>query len=970
MNRNLLASAICASLLLAGTAHAQDNPAPAQQTQDQSTAQSSTTTQQQKKPETKTLETVTVSGSLLKRPEYQTLVPVQVVNLQAAEAAGQFGTANLLQTAAVANGSTQVNNQFGGFVVDGGLGTQTVNLRGLGASRTLVLLDGQRPGFAGTRGAIGAFDLNVIPQAILQRVEIVKDGSSSIYGSDAISGVVNLITKKRLDKTQLTFGVYAPEEGGGEQYVASVATGWNFNKGNITFAAQVDRQQQLTFGDRDFLSCSNDLIYGDHGQRIDRKDLSILEGTSLAGCNNLFVNVAINFGSGARWVPSRDGSTGVGSPIPGYVLRTRGRYDDGNPNGAFDTQVLNTPFYGEGYAINRQTRGTLYGATSFNFGPVDWDTQVLFNNRKTVHRDWRQFFPVIWDGTGTPDFTNFTNIWEPVMPFPFNSSVDVDYFYGRTKLSGAFTPTGSWTWEVNASYSRSSGRYNSIAIDTARTGDLTEDDNQLLLPPINYLDPCVLSGSCMQRLVDAVGTTTSGKTIYKQEDINAVVNGNLFELPAGPVSAAFGAEYRHYSIDDQPPPGTWGLSSALVTKGSDNVKEVFGEVGIPILKGLPAVDSLTADVSAREFRYGTVGENAHVWKYGLNWQVIPSFRFRGSLGTSYRAPTLAQLFLGNQTGFLGQLGIDPCINWADSTNDFIRTNCAAAGIPSNYTAAGNSSALVVSSGGAGTLKPENSRAKSLGFAWSPSFANLNVAVDYFDYNITGEVAQLGASNIIGGCYNSPVYPNQFCGMFDRNSPTGPSANKITEVRERFININSERTRGYDFQMNYAQDFSFGKVKADAQLTYTIEDTTQLFDSAEASGFTTSNFVGYIGRPRMVGVFDASLERGNWTYSWQGIYTSKTTDKDLTPYFNYLGYEHAFRQTSVHAQLRHSASVGWDDGTINVIFGVRNLFDQTPPEVSTGVGGPFSGARVGNVALDASQYDWFGRTYFARLNIKF
>lgn len=192
---------------------------------------------------------------------------------------------------------------------------------------------------------------------------------------------------------------------------------------------------------------------------------------------------------------------------------------------------------------------------------------------------------------------------------------------------------------------------------------------------------------------------------------------------------------------------------------------------------------------------------------------------------------------------------------------------------------------------------------------------------------------------------------------------------ITDIHATYVNINSERTRGYDLQLNYSQDFSFGKLKADAQLTYTLEDSLQLFDTSEASGFATADFVGYIGRPHMVGLFDASLERGNWTYSWQGIYTSGTSDKDLDPYFTYQGYKNAWRQTKVHAQLRHSVSLGYDAGKIGITFGIRNVFDQTPPLVSTGVGGPYSGARVGNVALDASQYDWFGRTYFARLNIK-
>jgi iron complex outermembrane receptor protein len=231
MNRKLLASAICASLLVAGTAYAQQDTTAPQQSQDQSAAATQpNSAQQQQKEEPKTLETVTVSGSLLKRPEYQTTVPVQVVNVQADVNAGQFTTADFLQTTAAAAGSTQVNNQFGGFVIEGGTGVQTISLRGLGANRTLVLLDGQRPGPAGTRGQVGAFDLNVIPSVILQRVEIVKDGSSSIYGSDAVAGVVNLITKKRLDGTTMNFFVSAPEQGGGRTVLRIFWLGLEFQQ--------------------------------------------------------------------------------------------------------------------------------------------------------------------------------------------------------------------------------------------------------------------------------------------------------------------------------------------------------------------------------------------------------------------------------------------------------------------------------------------------------------------------------------------------------------------------------------------------------------------------------------------------------------------------------------------------------------------------------------------------------------------
>ena len=170
MNRKLLASAICASLLVAATASAQDNPAPVPQTQDQSTATQSNTTAQQTAQEKKTLETVTVTGSLLKRPEYETTSPVQVVPIQADVAAGLFSVTDFVQSTAAAAGSTQINGQFGGYVIEGGTGVKPIDLRGLGANRTLVLLDGQRPGPAGTRGQVNAFDLNVIPRAIIQRI--------------------------------------------------------------------------------------------------------------------------------------------------------------------------------------------------------------------------------------------------------------------------------------------------------------------------------------------------------------------------------------------------------------------------------------------------------------------------------------------------------------------------------------------------------------------------------------------------------------------------------------------------------------------------------------------------------------------------------------------------------------------------------------------------------------------------------
>lgn len=475
----------------------------------------------------------------------------------------------------------------------------------------------------------------------------------------------------------------------------------------------------------------------------------------------------------------------------------------------------------------------------------------------------------------------------------------------------------------------------------------------------------------MGALVNAVGLRTKGETSFKQIDFNGVINGDLFELPAGPVSSAFGIEYRQTSIDDEPDANNsagyeWGYSSAQVTKGKDNVREAFSEIGIPLLKDVPGISSLSADISGRIFKYNSVGSWDKVWKAGLNWQIVPTLRVRGTLGTSYRAPSLYELYLGNQTGFLGQLQVDPCILYQDSTNQLIKKNCAAAGIPADY-AGGGQSATSHQGGGKGFLKPETSRAKSVGLVWTPTFANVNFAVDYFDYDIKGEVSTLSANSIVFSCYGRAVYPNAFCNLFTRNSATNPSPFTINDIYATFINLNKERSRGYDFQANYSDDYSFGKLSADMQVTYTLEDTLQEFSTAAASGFTGTNFVGDIGRPRTVGIADVSLQRGDWTYRWKGRYNSSTSSAQYNKRMeNYFGYPNATVDYKAGWQFRQDISVGYDRDKWGVTFGVRNLFNKAPDQISAGL----YNSVIGNTPIDASQYDWYGRTYFLTTNYKF
>lgn len=920
------------------------------------------------------LGTVTVTGSLIRRQEYESISPVEVITADTSVDMGQVDAAEYIQKSSVAAGSTQFNNQFGGFVIEGGTGIQSVSLRGLGAQRSLVLLNGHRPGPAGTRGQVGAFDLNVIPTSLIQRVEILKDGASSIYGSDAVAGVVNIITRADIDSPELNISGRLPLESGGGSFSVSGATGWKFDSGNIVAGVQWQKFEPLKVGDRKFFSCPQDLFTGANGQNIDRQDRSITAGTSLSGCNNLYANTVIDALFGDRYIPSPDGST-IGL-INGYRPRQNGRYDD--PGGqAYYEDVLNYDFFKNQYILNKNERMSAYASSYFSFESFDWNSEVLFTHRETENKRFRQFFPLTGGATALIPSYSYANdptyvtpvpsgIAQPIMPFRSNSSETVDYIYVNTNFGGLFKSSDTWSWSLDASYSRSDGDYTSLGIVASRSGDVNYDDDA---PVLDYFSPGLLSGRDMDALEKQIGEYNTGNTVYDQSVFTGVVTGDLFNMPAGAVGAAFGVEHRRFSIDDQPSQlsqngDLWGQSSAQVTKGKDNVTEAFAEVEMPLLKGLPAVESLTANASVRAFKYDSVEDTGHVWKIGLSWQIIPSLRLRATRGTSYRAPGLYELYLGDQTGFLSQLAIDPCVDWQNSTNTNLQANCAAAGIPGNY-AGGAASATIVSGGGAGVLKPETSSALTAGLVFTPTFADFSLAVDYFEYTVNDEIAQLGGSAILGGCYGAPIYPNVFCGLFDRNSPTDPTApNAISEVRDSYLNVNKQKTRGYDLLFNYNHDFAAGNLEVEGKFTYVFEDFEQLFDSEQASGFDTNDLNGTISRPTVVGNVRTAWQRNDWTVTWFMDYVNGTQPLQTSANTTYFGMN-AIRDVRAESRLYHGVSLRYSQPKWSMVVGVNNLFNTAPPVVSSGVETVY-----GNVPAFATQYDWYGRSVFANVSYKF
>jgi iron complex outermembrane receptor protein len=926
-------------------------------------------------------EVIVVTGSRLRRNEFTSASPVQIVTAEEATLEGLVDAAEMLQGSSVASGSAQYNNQFGGYVVSGGTGINTISLRGLGAQRSLVLVNGLRLGPAGVRGEVGAFDLNVLPPAVVNRFDILKDGASSVYGSDAVAGVVNVVTLDRVDRPELTVSVNAPFEGGGETYDISGLYGLDFDNGHVVLAAQYQLREDLSLGDRDYLACQQDLVYdAPGGNRIDREDRSILAGTELSGCDNIYFNTVFDQILGGRYIPDPDG---VGTPeLPGYRKRVVGRYDTHGQ--AFYESVTNDARFLSSDAINRQERSSLFASADFDFdvlGGVNWRADALFTRRETASEGWRQFFPLIGGasaqaGLGTygyandPGYDNPLILALPVTLWPSNYDADVRYTSLNSTFSGelgtGFGPFTGWGWTLSAQYSRSEGHYTNNAIRASASGDVRYTDDAPFYDPFSA---DFLAGNYSDDLFDALTIIATGLTVYEQTVVTASIAGDLFELPAGPVSAALGAERRGFSIDDTPAEESrsgelWNSTSAQITRGEDNVSEIFGEVELPLLADQPLAQSVTLNLSGRAFDYETAGSDA-VWKAGLNWQITPSVRLRATQGTSYRAPALYELYLGNQSSFLAQLSIDPCIDWALSNDEDIRRNCAAEGIPGDYIGAA-SGATIYTGGGEGVLESETSESRTLGIVYTPDWFPVSVAVDYFELEVFDQVSQLGAQAIIGGCYGASNYPNAFCDLFDRN--TGSAAIDpfaITEVRDSYINVNSQYTSGVDLTVRYADEFAFGDVHVDLQTTWTLDDVVYLFDPTIASGYANNDFNGTIGDPQFVANMRTSLTRGAWTYSWFMDYVDGTTDPDRNSRtFNYEGWDNAFRDLNIEGVVYHDASVRWEGDSLTIQGGISNLFDEHPPTVSDPI------QRRGNTALSGTQYDLRGRTGFVRVTKRF
>jgi iron complex outermembrane recepter protein len=965
---------------------------------------------------------ITVVGSRIRRDTFDSPAPITIVTREESTLAGFQSTTEALQSNAVTGGTAQINNAFGGFVTNGGPGANTLGLRGLGATRTLILLNGRRIAPAGTRGAVGSADLNVLPNAIVDRFEILRDGASSIYGSDAIAGVVNIITKQKLNGLTLEGGYTPTFDGGGAGISASVAGGYVGDRFTISGSFEYLQRNALSLGQRDWTQCNTDYVKATPtsapgtGDFIDpltgRPKCYPITGT---GSNGVTINTigtqnvlgavpAPGLGAAPAGFPNlvcnrfRPNSSVTTGPFVGYEC-VGGAWRNAalaaspvvglnlNIRDTFDPRTLNRSLISPGKVYTGFVQGS-YDLQAL--GDAEAYFEVLGTKRTSTQVGYRQLSldyaigsPLIPAGLATSVFSA-----GPVAPqlTQGNTGVGVRAFIGFGndlssqkvefwRFGGGLrgnVGVGDWRYDAYVGYSASKASYTFQSfltsrlrqsldvVGTAATGFACRDtSNGCVAAPA--LTSQVVAGQLPQSWVNYVFRDVTGRTTYDEFVYNAQFDGSLFELPYGTVKLAVGGEYRWQKIDDTPAPESqagdlFNLTSSAITRGTDHVGEVYGELEVPLLKNLPGAKNLTLNASARYTRYRSYGGDT-TYKIGGIYTPFDALSFRATYGTSFRAPALFEQYLGATSGFLAAQS-DPCGNLNAASNATRLANCASEGIGQGFNPTQGITVLSLGGASAG-LKAETSKNFTMGAIVQPKFGNvfgdLSVAVDYYNIQINNGVAQFGAGNILQSCYDDPGFRGQtsqgYCQLVTRSAATG----RPLTVNNSYINIAAFNVRGLDYTVRYATDIGPGRFRFNGQLTQYLRQRSQTDPR-----FDPTEFNGALNNPKLTGTADFTYTYKGWTVRY-GLDWIQGTESYTLFGINEATSNEVLR---VGDYATAYASVRYRGDKFEITAGIQNLFDRDPPSISFG-----RYNRVGNAPL-YSGYDYVGRTLFVNVTKSF
>lgn len=932
------------------------------------------------------IEEIVVTGSRIRRDPLTARDWVLHVDEDDRNRSGLSSLGDLLARQPVSGSplSTRFNSSGNfGFPADGGgvaAGASQVDLRHLGSKRVLVLVDGLRwvHGSSGS-GVSGATDLNTIPASVVERVEVLRGGASAIYGSDAVAGVVNVITRKVRGITASVHG--GTFENGGETGDLELAFGGAWGATSAS--------GHLAFTDQARVSAA------DHEQtRWPRPGTGVLHGSTFTPQGRVvfadpnsgrFVNCALN-----------EDVTGVPAYDPADPCGPNDDYHRWSNSDRFNYARYNL-------VLTPSTRTGVFGRLEHETDAgVRVGLRALFNRRESTNQAAPE---PLWVGTlaetGSLMDTIVIDADNPYNPFGFD--VGPGGFLTRRPLESgprvfeqevdtryaAVTVEGAWTgfdrpvfWDASFVWSRN------VAEQTKHGAHNARRMLQALGPPevCAALPDCVPldllggqadgRGTITDAMLDWIGFVQRDSSWQTLRSLVANVTGELMTLPAGTLDFAAGFERREQDGRFDPDPvvaagDTAGLP-AQPTAGGYSVTEFYAEVEAPLVADVRGATLIDFSAAARWFDYSTF-DRGTTEKAGLRWQPVPDVQVRASWAQGFRAPSIGELFGGLTR--LDAVITDPCADFlATNVGPNVIDNCVAHGVPADgsYTQFGGQ--ISVLTGGNERLEPETSTSRSVALAWSPAWAlehpwidELRVEVARYGHDIDDTITGYDAQAVLEGCYRDRV--SVLCNLVERNPRGG-----IARFRNTLFNVGSIETRGWDFAVVLA-----GGSRWWVRLhgTHLDEFTERLRDTAgrtaetrELAGLTEADR----GKPRWKRSLVVERRAPRWSASWTVRYVHSMTERcsdflDGSPdSLTHLGLcsmpdfednsqsRNRLSSITVHdVQGRYAFSVA--GGELTVVAGVNNAFDRDPPvSMSASLNG-----------YDASVYDIpGGRFVYLRL----
>lgn len=933
------------------------------------------------------VEKITVTGSRIKRDSFSVATPLATLDRNDIEDAGIGSLAAILvdEIPQVSEGSSNSNSQSS--VQNTGL--STIDLRELGTNRTLTLVDGRRVVSNSYSG--NYVSLSTIPASMVEKVEIITGGASAAYGSDAVAGVVNIITQQDKEGFSINARGGRSHEGGGEEFSIDADYGTTFNDGAgyLFFATSFDKEYGLEFWDRD---------------RAQQQDAWTYDDDEM--CNAMLTEDGYQCMRDITQADWRSLSDSIYGGVFDEKSSTR-------PDAGFwyDGQTLRDDWHEERYGINfnqftmlkvpdEALSAAVKTEYEFNNG-VEAYFQLQFARNKSVNNKSPESEDEC-DAIITRDLETGEFGSDCIGRIPTDNPYMPDEIRDQASSKGVkwdrnFAEVGNiinentrttyrswaglrgyiwedWEWDLSVGYGnfkQEQVRHNELYVARVREALNAEqlDDGTIQCKseearangcvPINLFG----EGSISAEAANYVRATPEINTDITMTNVVGYITGDLFEMPAGAVASAFGFEYRHDSqtVSTNVPEGGVTFNYVPSFSGDVDVYEAFAEVSVPLLADMTAAKSLSLDLSARfaDYSWSTTGL-MQSYKAGFIYEPLEGYAMRANWARAQRAPTITDLMSpprGDYDSF-----DDVCDGVTATSTEPGHDACRQdPGIAATIAADGSfedDNNGYSPNVGNPELQEETADTFTVGLTMAPEFLDgLRIAVDYYDISIEDAITSLSNEDIIGFCYNSSLpygEDNEFC-----NDITRDSDGQISEVQQRLINTDEIDTSGYDIAAEYRYDFDeWGRIRFKADWTHVIGYSVT---STGPDGQFTDNFEGLLSSDIFEDKGAASLTwyKDDWRVRWSTRYKSSVRRSQSTHEAweadiaanaercaagsdDCIANPEPLYGNELPSVTTHNLSVSYDweideNAELRLYGGVNNLFDERGPFILGGRG---------------------------------